>query len=387
MFEIEKCCPQSKARAGRILTPHGEVPTPVFLPVGSKGPVKTLTPEEVREIGLSMVLANAYWLYLQPGMEVIQNMGGIHRFTSWEGPILTDSGGYQIFSLSRLSRVNDEGVVFRSPIDGSKHLFTPEFSVEFQEELGADIIVALDECPASFAPDEVRRAVDRTSQWAKRCCEIHKRGEIYGIMQGGLSLELREMSALKLRELPFDGYAIGGLCLGETREEMLSVVERAANFLPSERPRHLMGVGSPEDIVKGVSLGIDIFDSALPTRVARNGSLFTMKGRRNIKNSCFRFCNQPIDPGCDCYTCCHFSAAFLHHLFKCRETLGLRLATIHNLRFIARLTEKIRTSILDDSFSSFKEEFLSSYHPTDEAIRLSQRRRWLSQAGAKMLND
>jgi queuine tRNA-ribosyltransferase len=383
MFKIDKCCPQSRARAGRILTPHGEVLTPIFLPVGSKGPIKTLTPEEVKGVGLNMVLVNAYHLYLQPGMEVIQNMGGIHQFTSWEGPILTDSGGYQIFSLSHLSRVDDEGVAFRSPLDGSEHLFTPEFSVEFQEELGADIILALDECPASFASDEVRRAVERTSQWAKKCCEAHKRGEIYGIIQGGLSPELRETSALKLREFPFDGYAIGGLCLGETKEEMLSVVEKAVDFLPPEKPRHLMGVGSPEDIMRGVSLGVDIFDSALPTRVGRNGSLFTIKGRKNIKNSGFKFCDQPIDPECDCYTCRSFSAAFLHHLFKCQETLGLRLATIHNLRFIAHLTEKIRSSILDGRFLSFKEEFLSSYHPTDEAIRLSQKRRWLSQARAK----
>ena len=379
-FRLIQICPHSKARAAELITPHGVVPTPAFLPVGSQATVKTLTPEELIDIGIPMVLANTYHLYLRPGIDIIEKMGGLHRFMAWDGAILTDSGGYQIFSLAPLRRITDEGVMFRSHIDGSQHFVTPELIIQFQESLGADIIMALDECPAygdSF--EKVQEAMDRTHRWAERCQESQTRkGQaLYAIVQGGVFPQLRRQSAEYLTSSGFAGYAIGGLSIGEPKKVTLTMVEETVALLPENKPRYLMGVGSPEDLLEGIVRGIDIFDSALPTRVARNGALFTWHGRYNIQNSAYRQMEQPVVPGCECYTCRTFSAAYLHHLFSREELLGYRLATIHNLSFINNLMHKARDAILDGTFSSFRDNFLASYRPTNEQVRLNQKQKWL----------
>jgi queuine tRNA-ribosyltransferase len=379
-FRLIQTCPDSNARAGELITPHGRVPTPIFLPVGSQATIKTLTPEELKDIGISIVLANTYHLYLRPGISVIEKMGGLHKFMAWDRAILTDSGGYQVFSLSSLRQVSDEGIIFRSHIDGSKHHITPELIIHFQETLGADIIMVLDECPAhddSF--EKVNRAMNRTHQWAERCQKCQKRSDqaLYSIVQGGIYPELRRQSAEYLEQLDFSGYAIGGLSLGEPKRITIAMVEETVALLPGNKPRYLMGVGSPEDIVESVDRGVDMFDSALPTRVARNGALFTWQGRHNIQNSAYSQTEEPVVPGCGCYTCRTFSAAYLHHLFNCNELLAYRLATIHNLSFINNLIHKIRSAIINGTFSSFRDNFLSSYKPTDEQKRLNQKQKWL----------
>ena len=379
-FQLLKTCPGSRARAGELVTPHGIVPTPVLLPVGSQATVKTLTPEEIKGVGMTMLLANTYHLYLRPGIAAIEKLGGLHRFMSWDGAILTDSGGYQVFSLASLRKVNDEGVLFRSHIDGSEHFLTPERVVQYQEALGADIAMVLDECPAvDNSPEQVRQAMVRTHQWAERCQRVHSldRQALYAIVQGGVIPELRRESAEFLVSLDFPGYAIGGLCIGEPKQVTLDITGQTAALLPEDKPRYLMGVGSPEDIVEGTARGIDIFDSALPTRVARNGALFTSGGRVNIQNAAYARMEAPIEEGCNCYTCRTFSAAYLHHLFRSRELLAYRLATIHNLTFISSLVTKMRDAILEGTFESFRDRFLYSYRPTDERIRLEQKQKWL----------
>lgn len=375
-----KACSNTQARVGELATRHGIVSTPTFLPVASQGTVKTLTPEEIKDIGISIILGNAYHLYLRTGIDVIEKLGGLHQFMGWDGPMLTDSGGYQIFSLARLCRVSDEGVVFRSHIDGSEHRLTPELIIEFQQGLGADIIMTLDECRAiNVSMAMAREAVERTYRWAVRCRKHHQSSEqlLFGIVQGSVFPELRQQSAETITSLDFPGYAIGGLSLGEPKELTWAMVDKTIPFLPSDKPRYLMGSGSPEDIIEGVSRGIDLFDSALPTRVARNGALFTMQGRKNIRKTVYKTRELPIDVGCDCYTCRMFSTAYLHHLFKCEELLAYRLATIHNLRFVTRLLEQIRAAIQEDTFVTFKNEFLGRYQITDEDARLAQKQRWL----------
>jgi len=372
--------PGSHARAGELVTPHGTVATPVLLPVGTQASVKTLTPEEVSQSGFSMLLANTYHLHLRPGISVVEAMGGLHRFMGWDGAILTDSGGYQVLSLARLRKVDDDGVTFRSHIDGSQHRLTPELAIEYQQALGADIIMVLDECaPADADRDTIRRAMQRTHRWAERCQQAQARSDqaLYAIVQGGIYPDLRRESAEFLVAQDFPGYAIGGLSIGESKQIMLDITKETAAMLPEEKPRYLMGVGSPEDIVEGVARGIDIFDSALPTRVARNGSLYTMSGRVNVLNAAYAASREPVDPECGCYTCRRFSAAYLNHLFKARELLAYRLATLHNLAFISRLVSRIRESVLDGSFNIFRTEFLSNYRTTDETTRLEQKRRWL----------
>ena len=375
-FELIKSCPPTGARAGMLTTHHGLVPTPAFIPVGSQATVKSLTPQEFSALGTNIVLGNTYHLYLRPGIAVIEKLGGLHRFMSWSGPLLTDSGGYQVLSLAHLRRVSDEGVHFRSHIDGSEHFITPELSIQFQEALGADIIMTFDECPP-YTDDHnaVQEAVERTHRWAERCQRSRQRVDqaLYGIVQGGAFVDLRRHSAKFLTATGYDGYAIGGLSIGEPKQVTYSIVEETVSLLPEDKPRYLMGVGSPEDLVAGVSMGIDIFDSALPTRIARNGGFFTRDGRKIIRNAHFRDRDIPLDEGCDCYTCQNFSAAYIHHLFRCKELLAYRLASIHNLRFLMRLMEEMRRSITDGSFPSFKDSFLASYRPTDEAVRLSQR--------------
>lgn len=371
---------ESGARVGELVTAHGIVPTPVFMPVGSGAVVKTLTPEEVKEIGFRMVLANTYHLYLRPGIDLIEKAGGLHKFMAWDGAILTDSGGFQVFSLSPLVKLSEDGVKFRSHIDGSEHFLTPELAVQYQEALSADVIMALDECSAyGDSLEKVEQAMARTNRWAERCRQAHRRPDqlLFGIVQGGVYLDLRRRSVEFLTALDFPGYAIGGLSVGEPKEVTFRMVEETAVLLPENKPRYLMGVGSPEDLVECVGRGIDMFDSALPTRVARNGSLFTPEGRRNIRNAGFSQMEAPIDPTCDCYTCRHFSAAYLHHLFKAEELLVYRLTTIHNLRFLSNLMQKIRGSILDGTYERFKNEFLSTYQPTNEQTRVEQKEKWL----------
>jgi len=379
-FRLIKTDVTTKARAGELKTPHGLVPTPVFVPVGSQGTVKTLTPHEILALKIPIILANTYHLYLRPGIEVIEGVGGLHKFMGWDGAILTDSGGYQVFSLAPLRQVSDEGVNFRSHIDGSQHFFTPELAIKFQEAMSADIIMALDDVPASDENlKKIKRAMERTHRWAERCQDAQQRRdqELYAIVQGGLSPELRQESAGYLTSLGFSGYAIGGLSLGEPKKITFKIVEETVGFLPEDKPRYLMGVGSPEDLLEAISRGCDIFDSALPTRVARNGALFTLQGRLNIQNSAFREVKEPIDLDCSCYTCRNFSAAYLSHLFNSGELLALRLATIHNLNFINCLISSARTAILRGTFKAFKKSFLKNYQTTNEEMRLKQKQQWL----------
>jgi queuine tRNA-ribosyltransferase len=375
-----KTAPASSARLGELVTPHGIVPTPVFMPVGSQATVKAVIPDQLKDIGIRMILSNTYHLYLRPGAEVVCQAGGLHRFMDWDRAILTDSGGFQIFSLARLREINDEGVKFRSHIDGSEHFITPELDIQLQEALGADVIMALDICPSyQEKPEKVRQAMERTHQWAVRCRQAHQRQDqaLFGIVQGGFNPEWRRESALFLAAQDFPGYAIGGLSLGETKELTQSMVELTAPLLPEGKPRYLMGVGSPEDILNGVARGIDMFDSVLPTRVARNGGLFTAQGRLSIRNSRWKEEIGPVDPACRCYTCRHFSAAYLHHLFRAEELLAYTLATIHNLYFMDKFMSQIRDSLAGGSFHVFRESFLAGYEPTDEKVRLDQKQKWL----------
>lgn len=379
-FRLEKTCQNTGARAGELITQHGRVLTPVFIPLASQATVKTLTPVDLKDMGINMILSNTYHLYLRPGIPLIEKMGGLHKFMDWDGAILTDSGGYQIFSLARLREVNDEGVLFRSHIDGSEHMITPEMVVRFQESLGSDIMMVLDECPPHDAPyEKVNEAMQRTHRWAEKCKKAQTKSSqlLYAIVQGGMFSDLRHQSAEALVEMDFPGYAIGGLSLGEPKKITMVMVDETVALLPESKPRYLMGVGTPEDIVESVARGIDIFDSSLPTRIARNGTLLTRMGRRNIRNAVFDNMEKPLDQDCDCYTCHSFSAAYLHHLFDCQELLAYRLATIHNITFISRLMTEIRESIMNDSFTSFKENFLKKYQPTDEKVRLDQKQKWL----------
>jgi len=379
-FRQIKTCPSSRARAGELVTPHGLVPTPVFAPVGSQATVKAVSPEDLENIGISLVVANTYHLYLRPGISTIEAVGGLHKFMAWDRALITDSGGYQIFSLAQLRDISDQGVIFRSHIDGSQHLFSPEMAIQFQESLGADIIMVLDDCPSHTETFEaVEQAMERTHKWAERCRRSQTRSDqaLFAIVQGGLFPELRRKSASFLTSLEFPGYAIGGLCLGEPKAATQAMVEETVALLPENKPRYLMGVGSPEDIIESVARGIDIFDSALPTSVARKGALYTWRGRYDIQNSIYSQMENPVDPDCDCYTCRNFSAAYLHHLFKSQELLAYRLATIHNLSFINNLMSRIRDAIINGTFNNFRGSFLANYQPTNEELRLTQKQRWL----------
>ena len=368
-----------EARAGILRTPHGELPTPAFLPVATLGSVKSLDPSDLLSVGTRIVLANAYHLYLRPGVDLIERMGGLHAFMRWEGPILTDSGGFQGFSLQHLRKITEDAIVFKSHLDGSIHSFTPEASIRYQESLGADIIMPLDLCIAANAERaDVEAAVDQTSRWALRCREAHSKSDqaLFGIVQGGLFPDLRERSAGFLTDLGFSGYAIGGLSVGESKADMYRAASFTAQRLPADAPRYLMGVGSPEDLVKCVGAGVDMFDCALPTRIARNGSLFAGTGRVNIDKAPFREMDGPIEEGCDCYTCRTFSAAYVNHLFRARELLAYRLASLHNLRFVLRLMEQMRAAIEAGRFKEYRDEFTSRFVPTDEETRRVQKRRW-----------
>ena len=359
-FELIKTSTDSRARLGRMTTAHGEVRTPVFMPVGTQGTVKAMAPDRLEEAGAEIILGNTYHLYLRPGHDLIRGHGGLHRFMNWDRPILTDSGGFQIFSLGPLRKITEEGVRFQSHIDGSKHFLSPEKAVEIQQALGSDIMMCLDDCtpyPADRACTEKSMAL--THRWAKRC-RVAKTGEgqaLFGIVQGGLYRDLRRASVEALAEIGFDGYAIGGLSVGEPKALMLETLEATAPLLPAGRARYLMGVGTPEDIVEGVHRGIDLFDCVMPTRCARNGLLFTNHGKVVIKNARYRTDQAPLDETCDCYTCRNFSRAYLRHLFIAREILALLLNTIHNVRFYLALMERIRTAIAGGAFEDFRRSF------------------------------
>ncbi len=352
------------ARMGLLHTPHGTVETPIFMPVGTQATVKTMTPEEVRDVGGRLILSNTYHLYLRPGHELIREAGGLHRFMNWSGPILTDSGGFQVFSLGPLRRVTEEGVTFRSHIDGSEHFFSPEKAMEVQMALGSDIIMAFDECaPYPCSREYALEALERTSRWARRCSAAHSRDDqgLFGIIQGGTFPDLREMSARDLVGLDFPGYAIGGLSVGEPKDLMYEMLDHTVQFLPAEKPRYLMGVGSPDCLVEGVVRGIDMFDCVLPTRIARNGSVFTRRGKLVVRNAEYAHDFSPLDPECDCYACRHYSRAYIRHLIKAKEVLGIRLTTIHNLRFVLNLMEEIKEALRKGEIMEFREKFLKTY--------------------------
>ncbi|MDE0823309.1 MAG: tRNA guanosine(34) transglycosylase Tgt [Dehalococcoidia bacterium] len=376
----------SSARAGELITPHGKALTPFFMPVATQATVKGLTPEEVRGVGAQVILSNAYHLYLRPGVETVSKLGGLHKFMGWDGPILTDSGGFQAFSMGPLRTVSDDGIKFRSHIDGSEHNFTPKLATANQEGLAPDIAMCFDQCIAYGATEtEVRQAMDRTHRWAQDCFDVHQASPtgaasgqaLFGIVQGGTFENLRDESARAISAIPFHGYAVGGLAVGENKEDMYRFTGQVTELLPQDKPRYLMGVGSPEDLVEGVARGIDMFDCALPTRVARNGSMFTPEGRVDISKARYAEQQGPLDETCDCYTCQNYSAAYLRHLFRAKELLGLRLASIHNLRFVLSLMERMRAAIFEDRFESFRREFMDAYKPANEAARQQQKEHWL----------
>jgi len=362
-FEIIKQSATTRARAGVLQTAHGPVDTPVFMPVGTLGSVKSVTPEELVACGVRIILGNTYHLYLRPGREVISRFHGLHRFMNWHGPILSDSGGFQVFSLAKLARITSEGVTFQSHIDGSSHLLTPEKSIEIQGWLDSDIMMCLDQCtayPASF--EDTRQAEETTFEWARRCRSAWQSGRsgrqaLFGIVQGGTYAELRRKSAERLTGLDFSGYALGGLSVGEPLDLMLQSAEGTLPLLPREKPKYVMGVGKPEDLIDLVCLGADMFDCVLPTRNARNGQLFTTEGTITITNAWHREDTDPPDPTCSCYTCRNYSLAYLRHLFLSRELLAYRLNTIHNVHFFVNFLQRIRESILKDELENFKKRF------------------------------
>jgi queuine tRNA-ribosyltransferase len=363
MFEFDLLATDGRARAGLFHTPHGDLQTPVFAPVGTQATVKALTPDQLQALDASLILANTYHLFLRPGDETVAKMGGLHGFMGWPGPILTDSGGFQVFSLDERRQVDADGVTFRSHLDGSEQRFTPENTIAMQENLGADIIMALDECAVPYDRSYSEQAMARTHAWAERCLAAKEREDqaLFGIVQGGVFTDLRQQSASFIASLDFPGVAIGGLSVGETKDEMLAMLEILDPVLPEDRPRYLMGVGSPEDIVTGVLRGVDIFDCVLPTRMARNHAALTRLGRINLRNAPFAEDPLPIDTDCDCYTCRNFSRAYLRHLSTTKEILAATLLSIHNLHTLISLTRDLRSAILEGRAQSYAESFLAAF--------------------------
>lgn len=362
-FQITDCDPSSEARCGRLLTTHGAVDTPVFMPVGTQATVKSLSPEELETLGAGIILGNTYHLYLRPGSERISRLGGLHRFMHWDGSILTDSGGFQVFSLAKINKIEEDGVVFQSHINGSRHLIRPETSIAIQMQLGSDIAMCFDECnsyPISY--DYAKESVNRTVRWAERCKEAHSRPDqaLFGIVQGSVFTDLRLNCLEKLHRIGFDGYALGSLSIGEPKEEMLKILAEVTPKLPKDKPRYLMGVGTPEDLVEGVRFGVDMFDCVMPTRNARNGMLFTSRGSIQIKNACYADDDSPIETGCTCYTCTRFSRAYLRHLFIARELLAYRLNTIHNLHHYISLMAAMREAIRAGRFLEWRKDFYAA---------------------------
>jgi queuine tRNA-ribosyltransferase len=361
-FHFELLARDGRARAGVFHTPHGDIPTPVFAPVGTAATVKGVPPRDLKELGATLVLANTYHLYLRPGDELVARLGGLHRFMGWDGPLLTDSGGFQVFSLKDSRKVDDDGVTFKSHIDGSLHRFTPEKVIEIEQNLGADIIMTLDECAPPLDRDYTVEALRRTHRWAERClrAKTHPDQALFGIVQGGVFDDLREQSARFLIDLEFPGYAIGGLAVGETKQQMHRVLELLDPILPGDKPRYLMGVGTIADFFETVARGIDIFDCVLPTRLARHGAAFTQQGRLNLRGATLARDGRPIEDGCECYACRNFSRAYIRHLMQSNEILGLYLASIHNLHFLLDVMRQIRHSILNGTFARLRAQYVSS---------------------------
>lgn len=365
-YELIKTCKQSGARLGRLHTPHGTIDTPVFMPVGTLATVKTMSPEELKEIGAGIILSNTYHLWLRPGEEIVEEAGGLHSFMNWDRAILTDSGGFQVFSLSDLRKIEEEGVHFRSHLNGEPLFLSPEKAIRIENALGADIIMAFDECPPYPATYEyVKQSLERTSRWAERCLKAHAKPEtqgLFGIIQGGMYKDLREQSAKDLLSLDFAGYAVGGLSVGEPKELMYEALEWTTPLIPEHKPRYLMGVGSPDALIEGTIRGIDMFDCVLPTRIARNGTTMTSQGRVVIRNAQYERDFSPLDPECDCYTCRNYTRAYLRHLIKADEVFGIRLTTYHNLYFLIKLMEQVRQAILEDRLLDFRNEFFEKYY-------------------------
>ena len=355
----------TKARRGKLATNYGTFDTPMFMPVGTLATVKTLTPEQVKEAGSAVILSNTYHLWLRPGEDVVDHAGGLHKFMNYDGPILTDSGGFQVFSLAKPKDITEEGVSFKSHIDGSKLFLTPELSIQIQNKLDSDIAMSFDECipyPADY--EYVKASTDRTLRWAKRGKDVfnNPRQSLFGIVQGGEYTDLREYSAKEIVKMDFDGYSIGGTSVGEDKPTMYKMIEDGIRYLPTDKPRYLMGVGDPIDIIEGVIRGVDMFDCVLPTRIARHGNAFTRNGKINIKNAKYKEDFYPIEENCDCYACKHYTKAYIRHLITCTESLGGTLLSIHNIRFLIKLTEELRIAIENDNLLEYREEFLNKYN-------------------------
>ena len=365
-YELLHKCKQSGARRGVIHTPHGDIQTPTFMPVGTQATVKSMSQDELKDmLDAKIILGNTYHLYLRPGHELIKKAGGLHKFMNWDRAILTDSGGFQVFSLGDLRKITEEGVDFKSHLDGSKHFLTPELSMEIQNCLGSDIMMAFDECVEYGADYEyTKKSMEMTTRWAKRCKDYHKNTErqaLFGIVQGGMFKDLRQKSAEDLMQMDFPGYAIGGLSIGETPEEMYDILEFTAPLLPEDKPRYLMGVGTPDYLIESAIRGIDMCDCVLQTRIARNGTAMTSQGKITVRNAAYAEDFTTLDPNCDCYTCTHHTKAYLRHLIKCNEILGARLLSIHNLKFTMNLMENVRKAIEEDRLLDFRDEFYKSY--------------------------
>ncbi|MFC0332115.1 tRNA guanosine(34) transglycosylase Tgt [Paenibacillus sepulcri] len=364
-YELIKTCKQSGARLGRVHTPHGVIETPAFMPVGTQATVKTMSPEELKQMDAHIILSNTYHLFIRPGHEIVKKAGGLHKFMNWDRPILTDSGGFQVFSLSNMRKIKEEGVEFRSHLNGDKLFLSPEKAMEIQNALGSDIMMAFDECapyPAEY--DYVKKSLERTTRWAERCLESHARPQdqgLFAIVQGGMFEDLRRQSATELTSMDFPGYAIGGLSVGEPKDMMYNVLECTVPLLPAGKPRYLMGVGSPDALIDGAIRGIDMFDCVLPTRIARNGTTMTSSGRLVIRNAKYAEDFGPLDPECSCYTCKNYSRAYIRHLIKAEETFGIRLTTIHNLHFLLQLMRDVRQAIMEDRLLDFRETFFAQY--------------------------
>jgi tRNA-guanine transglycosylase, queuosine-34-forming len=365
-YELIKKCKQTGARLGRVHTPHGSFDTPVFMPVGTQATVKGMSPDELKQMDAKIILSNTYHLYMRPGSEIVRDAGGLHGFMSWDRPILTDSGGFQVFSLSNLRDIKEEGVTFKSHIDGSKHFISPEIAIKIENDLGADIIMAFDECaPYPCEYDYARKSLERTTRWAERCKEAHKNTEkqsLFGIVQGSTYSDLRKQSAEELVKLDFPGYAIGGLSVGEPAEDMYKMLDCTVPLLPENKPRYLMGVGSPDYLIEGSIRGIDMFDCVLPTRIGRNGTVMTSQGRIIARDAKYARDYTSLDPECDCYACRNFTRAYIRHLIKANEVLGIRLTTWHNLNFLIVLMKNIRQAIIEDRLGDFRKEFFKSYY-------------------------
>jgi len=364
-LEITHTCKQSGARTGILHTPHGDVLTPMFMPVGTLATVKFLSPAEIEQIGSGVILSNTYHLWLRPGDEIIKEAGGLHSFMNVKNPILTDSGGFQVFSLSDTRKINEEGVTFRNHMNGDTLFLSPEKSIQVQNNLGADIIMSFDECaPYPCTHNYMKNSVERTLRWAQRGKDAHQRPDdqaLFGIVQGGEYEDLRELSAKSLVEMDFPGYSIGGTSVGESKEMLYKMIDYSIKWLPTDKPRYLMGVGSTDAILEGVLRGVDMFDCVLPTRIARHGTLMTSQGRVNIRNQKYERDFTPLDPECDCETCRDYTKAYLRHLIRCNEGLGQRLLSIHNLRFLIKLTEDIRLAINEDRFQDFKDDYFKKH--------------------------